>query len=65
MMTTRLMATLVLLHTWLTTPPTRRDERGSVSVEQAVITGAVVVIAALVVAALTAFVQGKLVVLGG
>ena len=64
MMTTRLMATLVLLQTWLT-PPTRRDERGSVSVEQAVITGAVVLIAALVVAALNAFVQGKLVVLGG
>ena len=64
MMTTRLMATLVVLQTWLT-PPTRRDERGSVSVEQAVITGAVVLIAALVVAALNAFVQGKLVVLGG
>lgn len=62
-MNTRLMATLVLLQTWLT-HPTRRGERGSVSVEQAVITGAVVVIAAIVVAALTSFVQTQLAALG-
>ena len=58
-----LLTAFVLLQTWLT-PPTRRDERGSVSVEQAVITGAVVLIAAIVVAALNDFVQGKLAVLG-
>ncbi len=50
MMNTHLMPALVMLQTWLT-HPTRRDERGSVSVEQAIITGAVVMLAALVVAA--------------
>ena len=60
MMTTRLIATLVLLHTWLTDPTRERDERGSVSTEQALWAGAVVLLASIVIAALMAFVQGKL-----
>ena len=43
MLTTRLMTTFLLIKAWL--DPKLRDERGSVSTEQAVITAAVVLLA--------------------
>ena len=61
-MTTYLFVTLQLFVTSLTTRPTR-DERGSLSTEQALWVGAVVLLATVVVAAINAFVQGKLAVL--
>lgn len=63
MMNTQLLSTYLWIKAWLT-PPTR-EERGSVSVEQAVITGAIALLATIVGAALTAFAQGKLAALGG
>ena len=64
MMNTRLMTTLLLLRAWLTDPSRLRDERGSVSTEQAVVTSAIVLLAVIVVAAITAYAQGKIALLG-
>lgn len=65
MMNTRLMTTLLLFRAWLTDPDSRlRDERGSVSTEQAVVTSAIVLLAVIVVAAITAYAQGKIALLG-
>lgn len=63
-MNNHLLPVLVMIQTWLT-QPTRRDERGSVSVEQAIVTGAIAILAVAVVAAITAFAMGKLSALGG
>lgn len=63
MMNTPLIRALVLLQTWLTEPKLR-NERGSVSTEQAVITAAVVLLAIAIGAAITAYAQGKIALLG-
>jgi len=63
-MNNHFVAVLVMLQTWLA-QPVRRNERGSVSVEQAIVTGAIALLAAAVVAAITAFAMGKLSALGG
>lgn len=63
-MNTYLTATLHLIHAWLTDNVPVRDERGSVSTEQALWAGAVVILATLVIAAITSFVQSKLAILG-
>ena len=62
MMNARLMTTLLLVKAWL--DPKLRDERGSVSTEQAVVTSAIVLLAVIVVAAITAYAQGKIALLG-
>ena len=64
MMNTPLMTALVLVHTWITHPASRRNERGSVSVEQAVITGALALLAVAVIGLISNFAQGRLVGLG-
>ncbi len=61
-MNTHLMTTLLLFNAWL--EPKARDERGSVSTEQAVVTSALVLLGVVVVAAITAYAQGKLTLLG-
>jgi len=63
-MNTPLTRALVLLQTWLTDPAKGRNERGSVSTEQAVITAAVVLLAIAIGAAITAYAQGKIALLG-
>ena len=63
-MNTYLTATLHLIQAWLTDNVPVRDERGSVSTEQALWAGAVVILATLVIAAITSFVQSKLAILG-
>ena len=60
MMNTRLMITLLTLHAWLTQPSRKGEDRGSVSTEQAIVTGAIVLLATIVVAAITAYAEGKL-----
>ena len=62
MLTTRLITTFLLINAWL--DPKLRDERGSVSTEQAVITAAVVLLAIAIGAAITAYAQGKIAALG-
>ena len=62
MLNSHLMSTLLLLKAWL--DPKLRDERGSVSTEQAVITAAVVLLAIAIGAAITAYAQGKIALLG-
>ena len=62
-MNTSLTATLHLIQAWLTDNVPVRDERGSVSTEQALWAGAVVILATLVIAAITSFVQSKLAIL--
>lgn len=61
-MNTRLMTTVLLIKAWL--DPKLRDERGSVSTEQAVITAAVVLLAIAIGAAITAYAQGQIALLG-
>lgn len=63
-MNTYLTAPLHLIQAWLTDNVPVRDERGSVSTEQALWAGAVVILATLVIAAITSFVQSKLAILG-
>ena len=60
MMTTRLMITLLTLQARLARPARTRGDRGSVSTEQAIVTGAIVLLATIVVAAITAYAEGKL-----
>ncbi|WP_028707533.1 hypothetical protein [Propionicicella superfundia] len=62
MMNARLMTALLLVKAWL--DPKLRDERGSVSTEQAVVTSAIVLLAVIVVAAISAYAQGKIALLG-
>ena len=64
-MNTHLIPVLVMLQTWLTDHTQPRNERGSVSVEQAIISGAIAILAALVIAAIASFAEGKLALLGG
>ena len=64
MMNTHLIRALVLLQAWLHDPTKARNERGSVSVEQAIVTGAVALLAVAVVAAIKAYAEGKLALLG-
>ena len=59
-----LIRTLVMFQAWLTDPTTVRDERGSVSTEQAVITAGVVLLAIGIAAAITAYATGKIALLG-
>lgn len=61
-MNARLMTALLLVKAWL--DPKLRDERGSVSTEQAVVTSAIVLLAVIVVAAISAYAQGKIALLG-
>ncbi len=61
-MNTALTRAVVLLQTWL--DPKLRNERGSVSTEQAVITAAVVLLAIAIGAAIAAYAQGKIALLG-
>lgn len=63
-MNTPLIRALVMLQTWLHDPAKGRNERGSVSVEQAVVTGAVALLAVAVMAAIVAYAEGKLALLG-
>lgn len=63
-MNTPLIHALVMLQTWLHDPAKGRNERGSVSTEQAVITAAVVLLAIGIGAAITAFAMGKIALLG-
>ena len=63
-MNNKLMTALLLLQAWLADPAKTRDERGSVSTEQAVITAAVVLLAVAIGAAITAYAQGKIALLG-
>jgi len=63
-MSTYLIRTLVMFQAWLTDPTKARDERGSVSTEQAVITAAVVLLAIGIGAAITAYTTGKIALLG-
>ena len=64
MMNTPLMPALLMLQAWLTDQFKARDERGSVSTEQAVITAGVVLLAIAIAAAITAYAQGKIALLG-
>ena len=59
-----LIRTLVMFQAWLTDPTKARDERGSVSTEQAVITAGVVLLAIGIAAAITAYATGKIALLG-
>ena len=61
-MNTHLMTAFLMIKAWL--DPKVRDERGSVSTEQAVITAAVVLLAIAIGAAITAYAQGKIALLG-
>lgn len=61
-MNTALIRAVVLLQMWL--DPKLRNERGSVSTEQAVITAAVVLLAIAIGAAIAAYAQGKIALLG-
>lgn len=61
-MNTHLMTTVLLIKAWL--DPKLHDERGSVSTEQAVITAAVVLLAIAIGAAITAYAQGQIALLG-
>ena len=63
MLTTRLMITLLTLRGRLTQDTGQRRDRGSVSTEQAIVTGAIVLLATIVVAAITAYAKSKLAVL--
>ena len=58
-----LITALLTLQAWLTQPVRKRNDRGSVSTEQAIVTGAIVLLATIVVAAITAYAEGKLSVL--
>ena len=63
MINTRLITALLMLQAWLTQPARKRNDRGSVSTEQAIVIGAIVLLATIVVAAITAYAEGKLSVL--
>lgn len=63
-MMNQLNAGVIRLHARLSQPAPLHDEKGSVSVEQAMITGAVALVAALVIAAIKAFVETTLATLG-
>ena len=60
LMNTRLMIALLTLQAWLAAPSRKGEDRGSVSTEQAIVTGAIVLLATIVVAAITAYAEGKL-----
>ena len=62
-MTPYLIRTLVMFQTWLTNPTTVRDERGSISTEEAVIAAALVLLAIGITAALASYAMGQVALL--